>query len=119
MKLLLNWVEDVSVLDKDNRTPLHIACGTGRVEIVDFILYVHSDESDLPHTKESMYEIIMMKDGQGQTPLHSAAANGHDMVAEKIRSFWGSADVDLLRAQDLCGLIPFHLASKKWPPAGY
>ncbi|KAK7489802.1 hypothetical protein BaRGS_00018984 [Batillaria attramentaria] len=60
----------VSVQDKDivfDRTPLHVACETGKTDIATLLISLDAD--------------VNVKDNDGDTPLHIACGNGNTQTA--------------------------------------
>ncbi|XP_057681142.1 transient receptor potential cation channel subfamily A member 1b [Corythoichthys intestinalis] len=80
----------------DRSTPLHLACTQGAVEVVKMMLCSHGQVED----------IINLKDGACQTPLHKATIFDHVDLAEYLISL--GADVDSV---DCKGNPPLLLAT--------
>ncbi|XP_037390095.1 transient receptor potential cation channel subfamily A member 1b [Pygocentrus nattereri] len=80
----------------DKSTALHFACTQGAIEAVKFML--------LPY--KQMEEIINIRDGANQTPLHRATLFDHVELAEYLVS--KGADIDCI---DYKGLSPLLLAT--------
>ncbi|XP_061878030.1 transient receptor potential cation channel subfamily A member 1b [Entelurus aequoreus] len=68
----------------DKSTPLHLACTQGAIEVVKLMLCSHT----------RVEEIINLKDGGCQTPLHRATIFDHVELADYLISL--GADVDCL-----------------------
>ncbi|RLN37863.1 hypothetical protein BBJ28_00000484 [Nothophytophthora sp. Chile5] len=67
LQLLLDGGANLDAKDEDERTPLHWACATGRVEVAEFLL-------------EHVHAKLNVQDDAGWTPLMSAASAGHGDV---------------------------------------
>ncbi|XP_077410170.1 transient receptor potential cation channel subfamily A member 1b isoform X2 [Vanacampus margaritifer] len=80
----------------DKSTPLHLACIQGAIEVVKMMLCSHGRVED----------IINLKDGACQTPLHKATIFDHIDLAEYLISL--GADVNLV---DCKGNPPLLLAT--------
>ncbi|XP_019856403.1 PREDICTED: ankyrin-1-like [Amphimedon queenslandica] len=91
----------INVQDKDDNTPLHLACQHGRQNMVSLLLKASLSHSDLFTTNK-----------KGQTPLHLAAASGHKDTSEALLfSVTGSSTHhDLLTATDNEGSTVIHTA---------
>ena len=55
-------------------TPLHLACGAGKKEFVEFLIRGH-------HNDTSYFSLT---NGQGETPLYFASRNGHSNIVSLI-----------------------------------
>ncbi len=85
-------------------TPLHYAATTDASDAAAVLL---SSPSSLP--------LLQIMDGDGDTPLHSAAAFGSAGVARRILDFaleWGMPAPDLVLARGKGGRAPLHLAAE-------
>ncbi|XP_051909850.1 transient receptor potential cation channel subfamily A member 1b [Hippocampus zosterae] len=72
----------------DRSTPLHLACTQGAIEVVKMMLCAHGRVED----------IINLKDGACQTPLHKATIFDHVNLAEYLISL--GADVNAVDCKD-------------------
>ncbi|RLN95092.1 hypothetical protein BBJ28_00000116 [Nothophytophthora sp. Chile5] len=95
LQLLLDGGANLDAKDEDERTPLHWACATGRVEVAEFLL-------DHVHAK------LSVQDDAGWTPLMSAASAGHGDVVNTYSSLLSGCR--LLWLWRLPGNSPLHLA---------
>lgn len=78
VKVLLRFPESLFKQDKQKRTPLMIAAGTGKLEELGLML-------NCPEKKNrSKYELIAMQDADGNTALHHATMNGHVEAVKMI-----------------------------------
>uniref|UniRef100_A0A1X7TKZ4 Uncharacterized protein n=1 Tax=Amphimedon queenslandica TaxID=400682 RepID=A0A1X7TKZ4_AMPQE len=91
----------INVQDKDGNTPLHVACQSGRQNMVSLLLKASLSNNNLLITNK-----------KGQTPLHLAVASGHKDTAEALLfSVTGSSTHhDLLTATDNEGSTVLHTA---------
>ncbi|KAG3121564.1 hypothetical protein PI124_g312 [Phytophthora idaei] len=88
-ELLDNGV-NLDVKDEDERTPLHWACATGRLDVAEFLL-------------ERGKAAVNVQDDAGWTPLMSAASTGHGDIVGLLLS--KGADANLPNEN---GQIPLH-----------
>ncbi|KAF1777146.1 Ankyrin repeat-containing domain [Phytophthora cactorum] len=88
-ELLDNGV-NLDVKDEDERTPLHWACATGRLDVAEFLL-------------ERGKAAVNVQDDAGWTPLMSAASAGHGDIVGLLLS--EGADANLPNEN---GQIPLH-----------
>ncbi|KAG6977699.1 hypothetical protein JG688_00000066 [Phytophthora aleatoria] len=88
-ELLDNGV-NLDVKDEDERTPLHWACATGRLDVAEFLL-------------ERGKAAVNVQDDAGWTPLMSAASAGHGDIVGLLLS--KGADANLPNEN---GQIPLH-----------
>ncbi|KAF4632336.1 hypothetical protein G7Y89_g5797 [Cudoniella acicularis] len=98
---LLEASADIGADDEDGQTPLHIAAGSGCVDIAEIFL---------KHAT-GLNELLRKKDRQGRTALHVAACEGHGLVVSVLLS--GSELVEYPGATsmgDQLGCTPLHLA---------
>ncbi|KAL6462942.1 hypothetical protein MHYP_G00293640 [Metynnis hypsauchen] len=96
IKLCITKGAKVDQQQCDKSTALHFACTQGAIEAVRFML--------LPY--KQMEEIINIRDGANQTPLHRATLFDHVELAEYLVS--KGADIDCI---DCKGLSPLLLAT--------
>ncbi|KAJ8571323.1 hypothetical protein ON010_g5513 [Phytophthora cinnamomi] len=87
---LLDSGVNLDTKDEDERTPLHWACATGRLDVAEFLL---------EHAKAA----VNVQDDAGWTPLMSAASAGHGDVVGLLLS--KGADANLANEN---GQIPLH-----------
>ncbi|KUF89943.1 26S proteasome non-ATPase regulatory subunit 10 [Phytophthora nicotianae] len=78
-KLLDNGV-NLDAKDEDERTPLHWACATGRLDVAEFLL-------------ECAKATVNVQDDAGWTPLMSAASAGHGDIVGLLLSKTGRQEV--------------------------
>lgn len=98
--LLVDGGADVNCMDDYLRTPLHIACSIGVLDIVKLLC-----------TSESGTDAISTRDVNGNTPLGLASKNGHvDVVSYLLSLEMGKATVNV---SDDNGETPVYLASSK------
>eukprot|EP00644_Phytophthora_capsici_P000016 jgi/Phyca11/4920/fgenesh1_pm.PHYCAscaffold_4_\ len=88
-KLLSSGI-NLDVKDEDERTPLHLACALGQLEVAEFLL---------EHAKAA----VNVQDDAGWTPLMSAASAGHGEIVRLLLS--KGADSNLPNEN---GQIPLH-----------
>ena len=94
-KMLLNQGVSVDSRDKAGRTPLHLAAGHGKGEMVDLLL------------KEGARGDAAVNGWWGQTPAHLASERGYLDVLQKLQSY----GVDL-SAEDQNGETALHYAAR-------
>ncbi|KAI9995248.1 hypothetical protein PInf_012299 [Phytophthora infestans] len=87
---LLESGVNLDVKDEDERTPLHWACATGRLDVAEFLL-------------ERAKTTVNVQDDAGWTPLMSAASAGHGDIVGLLLS--KGADANLPNEN---GQIPLH-----------
>ncbi|GMF19216.1 unnamed protein product [Phytophthora lilii] len=88
-KLLADGV-NLDAKDEDERTSLHWACATGRLDVAEFLL-------------EHAHAAVNVQDDAGWTPLMSAASAGHGDIVGLLLS--KGADANLPNEN---GQIPLH-----------
>ncbi|KAL4068740.1 ankyrin repeat-containing domain protein [Scleroderma yunnanense] len=81
-------------LDDHGNTVLHMACGNGHVDILEYIL---------PLVPPSL---IAKQNNLGSTPLHWAAVNRHLAVAQKLVQFPSGPGVNLIDIKNTAGRSP-------------
>ena len=88
---MLNHGADVNVLDGESKTLLHLAAGSGNVEVVRVLIAHEAD--------------INARDNRDLTPLHAAASEGHTAIVRLLLNF--EAEIDDLEGR----FSPLHLAA--------
>ncbi|OAX38505.1 ankyrin [Rhizopogon vinicolor AM-OR11-026] len=83
-----------SVRDDNGNTVLHMACGNGHTDILDYILPLVSPS------------VLSAQNSAGSTALHWAALNQHLEVARKLVHFPGGPGVDLIDIKNTAGRSP-------------
>ncbi|GMF25992.1 unnamed protein product [Phytophthora fragariaefolia] len=73
LRELLDRGVSLDVKDEDQRTPLHWACATGRLDVAEFLL-------------EHAQAAGNVQDDSGWTPLMSAASAGHGDIVSLLLS---------------------------------
>ncbi|KID66164.1 ankyrin 2,3/unc44, partial [Metarhizium brunneum ARSEF 3297] len=120
------------LLNSRLRSPLHVACDCGFVDMVDILLehggwYGEADENgdtplllgcaagDLQTVKRLLTHDsnLLIKNLQGRSALHHAAASGEpDVVQELLRASSDANDIRIYtNAKDKSGSTPLHLAA--------
>lgn len=93
IKLLLEYKADISIVDEDSVTPLHLACARGRPKIIEFLV-----------EQGAAIEVV---DSKGATPLHHACFHGTvDIIAFLLSK---GANIE---ARTKKGQTPLHFACK-------
>ncbi|KAK7057797.1 ankyrin repeat-containing protein P16F5.05c [Favolaschia claudopus] len=80
--------------DDNGNTPLHMLCGNGHVDVLDYLL---------PIIPPSM---LSAQNDAKSTPLHWAALNSHLGVVKKLVEFPGGPGVDLIDIKNAAGRSP-------------
>ncbi|ESK95673.1 cytoplasmic protein [Moniliophthora roreri MCA 2997] len=83
-----------SIRDENSNTILHMICGNGHDDILDFIL------SKIPST------LLSAQNNNGSTALHWAALNSHLSTMQKLVQFPGGPGVDLIDIKNAAGRSP-------------
>uniref|UniRef100_UPI00358E4E5E ankyrin repeat domain-containing protein 7-like isoform X2 n=1 Tax=Myxine glutinosa TaxID=7769 RepID=UPI00358E4E5E len=116
---------DVNLLDKDHRTPLHMACVSGRADVVTFLMGIKSIDVNArdSNNRSALFKAVQcqheacafmllehgadanMADDNGNTALHLTALIPSTSVA--ISMLQHKANID---AQNKDGSTPLHLA---------
>jgi ankyrin repeat protein len=92
VRRLLSIGADVNAKDNwHDRTPLHVACEKGHVQVVKELVEHGAD--------------VDVKDKDGSSPLHWACAKGHLAVVNELLSRGANIEVE-----DIDGNTPLHLA---------
>jgi 26S proteasome non-ATPase regulatory subunit 10 len=73
LQQLLDGGVNLDAKDDDERTPLHWACATGRLDVAEFLL-------------EMAHASVNVQDDAGWTPLMSAASAGHGDIVGLLLS---------------------------------
>ena len=93
---LLSHVSSLSVQNNDGDTPLHIACRSKDVRLVNLLL-------------ESQHEVdLTIQNSSGDTPFHIACATACFPIVDALSCSGNS--VDALHIKNCHGNIPFHVA---------
>ena len=96
VKKLLSRVSSLSVQNNNGDTPLHIACRSKDVRLVNLLL-------------ESQHEVdLTIQNNSGDTPFHIACATAHFPVVDALLRLDNSVNVLAIRNSN--GDIPFHVA---------
>lgn len=80
--------------DEHGNTVLHMTCGNGHVDILQYILPL------VPSP------LIAKQNDSGSTPLHWAAVNRHLVIAQKLVQFPGGPGVILIDIKNTAGRSP-------------
>ncbi|KIM31322.1 hypothetical protein M408DRAFT_327570, partial [Serendipita vermifera MAFF 305830] len=89
------WDPVAEVRDESGNTVLHMICGNGHLDLLNYIL---------PHIPASLLEV---ENTTGRsTPLHWAAVNAHLSVAQAMVSHPGGPGPLLINAHNAAGLSP-------------
>jgi ankyrin repeat protein len=83
-----------SVRDDNGNTVLHMACGNGHIDVLDYLLPLVSPS------------ILSAQNSAGSTALHWAALNQHLELAQKLVHFTGGPGIDLIDIKNLAGRSP-------------
>ena len=93
---LLKKGQDVSAVDNNGFTSLHIAAQQGNVDVVELLL------------REGINVAINIKDNRGLTPLHWAIQNGHSEVVKILLQNMHLKEMKNIA--DHNGMTPLHMA---------
>ena len=120
VRLLMAHDAEVNAKDKDGRTPRQLAAYGGHKDVSEF-LRLHGGEDFVGEIGDAVRganlevvgtllrdhpDLVFSQDNDGRTPLHMAASDGHEGVAELLLS--NKANVD---ARDQNGRTPLHEAA--------
>ncbi|KAG0703320.1 ankyrin repeat-containing domain protein [Suillus ampliporus] len=83
-----------SVRDDNGNTVLHMTCGNGHIDVLNYLLPLVSPS------------ILSAQNSAGSTALHWAALNQHLEVAQKLVHFIGGPGVDLIDIKNAAGRSP-------------
>lgn len=117
--------QDINKPDDDHYTPLHLASGHGRLEIVEYLIATGADYTAVDENGESALHLAAMaghekvvamlldagspaglQSREGYTPLHMAAQHGHATTAELLLVRGANA-----AAASSSGATPLHWAA--------
>jgi ankyrin repeat protein len=98
---------DIEAKDSSGSTPLHCACATGHVAVVNELVSPNdgNDTTTILGKRKSRGADVEVKDNHGNTPLHWACWKDHLPVVKALLS--GSADI---LAVNNDGELPIHFA---------
>ncbi|GES57670.1 hypothetical protein ATEIFO6365_0001095900 [Aspergillus terreus] len=95
-----------------NTTALHVAAGTGRLDIFKLILH-HCTQTKRPETEDDTVTVVLStRDETGATPLHRAASGGHTEVVRALLSLEKDSGSRAVLGLDDSGCLPLHLAAR-------
>ncbi|KAJ7033464.1 ankyrin repeat-containing domain protein [Mycena alexandri] len=83
-----------TVHDDNGNTALHMLCGNGHADILDYLLPI------LPPA------LLSAKNSAESTPLHWAAVNSHMDVVKRLVQFPGGPGIDLIDIKNAAGRSP-------------
>ncbi|KAJ7744672.1 ankyrin repeat-containing domain protein [Mycena metata] len=83
-----------AVHDDNGNTALHMLCGNGHADILDYLLPI------LPPA------LLSAKNSAESTPLHWAALNSHMDVVKRLVEFPGGPGIDLIDIKNAAGRSP-------------
>ncbi|KAG1740847.1 cytoplasmic protein [Suillus paluster] len=83
-----------SVRDDNGNTVLHMTCGNGHIDVLNYLLPLISPS------------ILSAQNSAGSTALHWAALNQHLEVAQKLVHCTGGPGVDLIDIKNTAGISP-------------
>ncbi|KAJ7188999.1 ankyrin repeat-containing domain protein [Mycena filopes] len=83
-----------AVHDDNGNTPLHMLCGNGHADILDYLLPL------LPPA------LVSAKNSAESTPLHWAAVNSHMDVVKRLVEFPDGPGIDLIDVKNAAGRSP-------------
>ncbi len=117
VKFLVNKGADISVKDKDSKTPLDLAAQENNTSVAEFLKQTELDKKLLAAVQDTgLNEVkdlinqkanINAKDMYGWTPLHFAASRNKLSVVEFL--FNNNANIN---AKDVYGNTPLHVAAQ-------
>ncbi|KAG2153374.1 ankyrin repeat-containing domain protein [Suillus clintonianus] len=82
------------VRDDNENTVLHMTCGNGHIDVLDYLLPLVSPS------------ILSAQNSAGSTALHWAALNQHLEIAQKLVHFNGGPGIDLIDIKNAAGRSP-------------
>ena len=71
----MNYCIDVNIVDKEGKTPFHLACEFGEVKVVELFIDCYNPGGRI---------CLEAQDMNGMTPLHLACKNKHSEIVEKL-----------------------------------
>lgn len=83
-----------SVRDDNGNTVLHMTCGNGHIDVLEYLLPLVSPS------------VLSAQNSAGSTALHWAALNQHLEVTQKLVRFTGGSGVDLIDIKNIAGRSP-------------
>lgn len=91
IELLLEREADVSAIDCNKSTALHLACqrrhSAAASLLLNWIDSANSNGENTPQTRQQRIAVINMTNKQQRTPLHLAARNGLVKVSKQVLLF--------------------------------
>ena len=93
-----------------NTTALHVAAGTGRLDIFKLILH-HCTQTKGPENEDDCV-VLSNRDETGATPLHRAASGGHAEVVRALLSLEKDPGSGAVLTLDYDRCLPLHLAAR-------
>ncbi|XP_046573761.1 transient receptor potential cation channel subfamily A member 1 homolog isoform X1 [Haliotis rubra] len=100
-KLLLNAGAEIRCMDHESSTPLHHACSSGNLPLVNMLFDIAARDPNNNVTELLVHD----QDVEGSTCLHLAVENGHSEITHLCVK--KGANVNQSRSD---GLFPLHLA---------
>ncbi|KAH8110419.1 ankyrin repeat-containing domain protein [Phellopilus nigrolimitatus] len=83
------------VYDDNGNTPMHMVCGNGHEDVLDYLLALPVPPSLLSATNSAQ-----------SSPLHWAALNAHLAIAQKLVRHPDGCGIDLIDAKNAAGRTP-------------